>query len=143
MTVYLEDLRPGMSASRDFTVTERALALFGEVTGDMNPVHFDEAFARKTVFRGRVAHGALCVGYVSAVVGTQLPGPGTIFSGATLAFKAPVRLGDTVTVTCTVRSVEGRNVILDCISRVGEAVVAEMEVRAMAPRRPPDRKSGE
>ena len=143
MTVYLEDLKPGLSASLTRTVTEREIALFGEATGDMNPVHFDEEFARKTVFRGRVAHGALLIGYVSAVVGNELPGAGTIFSGAKIAFKAPVRLGDTVTVTCTVRSVEGRNVTLDCIGRVGEVVVAEMEAHAIAPKRPPDRKISE
>ena len=135
MTVSLEDLKIGMSAGLTHTVTERDIELFGQATGDMNPVHVDEAFARKTVFRGRVAHGALLIGYVSAVIGNDLPGPGTIFSGATIAFKAPVRLGDTVTVTCTVRSIEGRSVILDCICTVGEAVVAEMEARAIAPRR--------
>jgi 3-hydroxybutyryl-CoA dehydratase len=141
MTVYLEDLKPGLSASVTHTVTERDIALFGEATGDMNPVHFDEAFARKTVFRGRVAHGALLVGYASAVIGNELPGPGTIFSGANIAFKAPVRLGDTVTITCTVREVDGRNVTLDCIAHVGDTVVAEMEARAIAPKRPPAAKT--
>ncbi len=141
MTVYLEDLKPGMSASLVHTITEQDIELFGQATGDRNPVHFDEEFAKKTVFRGRVAHGALLVGYVSAVVGNDLPGPGTIFGGASIAFKAPLRLGDTVTVTCTVRSIEGRNVILDCISRVSETVVAEMQVRAIAPKRPPSAKT--
>jgi 3-hydroxybutyryl-CoA dehydratase len=139
MTVYLEDLKPGLSASVTHTVTERDIELFGEATGDMNPVHFDEAFARKTVFRGRVAHGALLVGYASAVIGNDLPGPGTIFSGATIAFKGPVRLGDTVTVICTVREVEGRNVVLDCTARVGETVVADMQAHAIAPKRPPQK----
>ncbi|MBV9549000.1 MAG: MaoC family dehydratase [Alphaproteobacteria bacterium] len=137
MTVYLEDLQVGMSASLTHTVTEHDIELFGQATGDRNPVHFDEEFAKKTIFRGRVAHGALLVGYVSAVIGNQLPGPGTIFGGAAMEFKAPLRLGDTVTVTCTVRSIEGRKVTLDCISRVGETVVAQMEARAIAPKRPP------
>jgi 3-hydroxybutyryl-CoA dehydratase len=141
MTVYLEDLKPGLSASVTHTVTEREIELFGQATGDMNPVHFDEAFARKTVFRGRVAHGALLVGYASAVIGNELPGSGTIFSGANIAFKGPVRLGDTVTVICTVREVEGRNVVLDCIARVGDVVVAEMEAHAIAPKRPPEKKA--
>lgn len=141
MTVYLDELKPGMSASLTRTVTAREIALFGEATGDMNPVHFDEEFAKKTVFRGRVAHGALLIGYVSAVVGNDLPGSGTIFSSANIAFKAPVRLGDTVTVTCVVRSLEGRNVTLDCTARVGEVVVAEMEARAIAPKRPPAAKT--
>ena len=135
MTVYLEDLTAGMQAGLTHTVTEQDIELFGQATGDRNPVHFDEAYAKKTVFRGRVAHGALLMGYVSAVIGNQLPGPGTIFMGATVRFKAPVRLGDTVTVTCTVRSIEGRSVILDCVVTVGETVVADMEARALAPRR--------
>ena len=143
MTVYLQDLKPGMSASLTRTVTEREIELFGEATGDRNPVHFDEEFAKKTIFRGRVAHGALLIGYVSAVVGNDLPGPGTIFSSATIAFMAPVRLGDTVTVTCIVRAVEGRTVLLDCTARVGETVVAEMQARAIAPKRPPSAKSPE
>lgn len=136
MTVYLEDLKLGMSASLVHTVTEQDVELFGQATGDRNPVHFDEDFARKTVFRGRVAHGALVVGYVSSVIGNQLPGPGTIFGGAAIEFKAPLRLGDTVTVTCTVRSIEGRNVILDCVATVDGAEVARMETRAIAPKKP-------
>ena len=140
MTVYLEDLKVGMNASLTHTVTEQDIELFGQATGDRNPVHFDEDYARKTVFRGRVAHGALLVGYASAVIGNHLPGPGTIFGGANIVFKAPVRLGDTVTVTCTVRTIEGRNVTLDCIGRVGETVVAEMEARTIAPKRPPSAK---
>jgi 3-hydroxybutyryl-CoA dehydratase len=136
MTVYLEDLVVGMQAGLTHTVTEQDVELFAQATGDRNPVHFDEAYAKKTVFRGRVAHGALLMGYVSAVIGNQLPGPGTIFMGATVRFKAPVRLDDTVTVTCTVRAIEGRSVVLDCVCTVGDAVVADMEARALAPRRP-------
>ena len=71
-SVYLDELKPGMTASSTHTVTERDVQLFGEATGDMNPVHFDEEFARRTVFRGRVAHGALSIGYISALLGTQL-----------------------------------------------------------------------
>src|ERR1700744_2357751 len=102
MTVYLEDLKVGMSASLTHTVTDHDIELFAQATGDRNPVHFDEDYARKTVFRGRVAHGALLIGYVSAVIGNDLPGAGTIFGGAAINFKAPVRPGDTVVVTVTV-----------------------------------------
>ena len=73
MTVYLEDIKVGMSAGLTHTITEQDIELFGQATGDRNPVHFDEDFAKKTVFRGRVAHGALVIGYVSSVVGNQLP----------------------------------------------------------------------
>src|SRR5476649_656904 len=122
MTVYLDEIQPGMSASSTRTVTEHDVQLFGEATGDMNPVHFDEAFARKTIFRGRVAHGALSIGFISAVIGTKLPGAGTIFISASIVFKSPVRIGDTVVTTATVREVLGREAILDCRSeerRVG------------------------
>src|SRR5581483_7830753 len=83
MTVYYEDLKVGQSASSEHTVTERDVQLFGEATGDMNPVHFDEDYARKTLFRGRVAHGVLTLGFMSAVMGNDLPGHGTIFVSST------------------------------------------------------------
>src|ERR1700722_20063406 len=102
-SVYLDELKPGMSASCEHTVTERDIQLFGEATGDMNPVHFDEEYARKTVFRGRGAHGVLSIGFMSAVLGNQLPGPGSIFMSASTIFKAPVRIGDTVLTVCTVK----------------------------------------
>ena len=79
MTYYIEDLKPGMSESFTKTVTERDIELFGEVSGDVNPVHFDEAFASKTIFKGRIAHGVLSASYISTVLGMKMPGPGTIF----------------------------------------------------------------
>ena len=138
MSVYYEDLKVGQSASIARTVTERDVELFGEATGDMNPVHFDEEYARKTLFRGRVAHGVITLSYISKVLGMQIPGPGTIFMGATTQFKAPVRIGDTVVTTCTVKSVEPvkRRVVFDCVCKVGETVVVEAETLVMAPARP-------
>jgi 3-hydroxybutyryl-CoA dehydratase len=135
-TVYLDELRPGLSATMDHTVTEQHVQLFGEATGDFNPVHFDEDFARRTVFRGRVAHGVLSMGFISAVIGTKLPGQGTIFVSASLVFKTPVRIGDTVTTICTVRDVAGREAIMDCSCNVGERLVLEAEARVLAPKRP-------
>ena len=136
MTIYLDELKPGMSASTDRTVTERDIELFGEATGDLNPVHFDEDFARKTIFRGRVAHGALSVGFISAVIGTKLPGAGTIFVSASIVFKSPVRIGDFVTTTVTVREVLGREAILDCVCKVGDRLMLESEARVLVPKRP-------
>lgn len=136
MTYYLEDIKVGDSESLSRTVTERDIQLFGEATGDMNPVHFDEEYARKTIFRGRVAHGALTIGFLSALLGTRLPGEGTIFVSATIDFKAPVRIGDTVTVRATVAAVEGRHVTLSCICRVGETVVLESDIKVLGPKRP-------
>jgi 3-hydroxybutyryl-CoA dehydratase len=136
MTVYLDEIKPGMSASMTRTVSERDVQLFGEATGDMNPVHFDEEFARRTIFRGRVAHGALSIGYISGLLGTVLPGEGTIFVSASIVFKSPVRIGDTVVTTATVREVIGREALMDCGCSVGERLVLQSEARVLVPRRP-------
>jgi len=138
MTYYYEDLKVGISESISHTVTERDIELFGEATGDMNPVHFDETYARKTIFRGRVAHGALSVGYISAVIGNKLPGAGSILLSATTNFKGPVRIGNTVTTICTVKEIrERREVVIDCQCLVDGKPVVESEVLVMAPKKPP------
>ena len=138
MPYYIDELKPGMSESFEKTVTERDVKLFGEVSGDFNPVHFDDEFARKTVFRGRIAHGVLCLSYISTVLGIKMPGPGTIFMSATSRFRAPVRIGDAVMTVCTVREVmpEKRRVLFDCLCKVGDTVVVEGEALVMAPGRP-------
>jgi 3-hydroxybutyryl-CoA dehydratase len=135
---YIDELKPGMSESFEKTVTERDVELFGEVSGDLNPVHFDDEFARKTVFRGRIAHGVLCLSYISTVLGMKMPGAGTIFMSATSRFRAPVRIGDAVITVCTVREVvlEKRRVLFDCLCKVGDTVVVEGEALVMAPGRP-------
>ena len=134
---YIEELKPGMSESYSRTVTEEDIQKFGEVSGDFNPVHFDDAYARKTIFRGRIAHGLLTAGYISTVLGTKLPGAGAIFMGASIHFKAPVRIGDMVTAICTVREViaEKKRVICDCICKVGENAVIEAEATLLVPSR--------
>jgi 3-hydroxybutyryl-CoA dehydratase len=136
-TVYYDDLKVGQSASMRRTVTERDIQLFGEATGDLNPVHFDEDYACKTVFRGRVAHGVLTMGFISAVVGMELPGEGTIFVSATTQFKAPVRIGDTVVTVCTVKELrEARRVVMDCRCEVDGKLVVEGEALLLAPKKP-------
>lgn len=138
MPYYIEDLKPGMSESFTKTVTERDIELFGEVSGDVNPVHFDEDFAKGTIFKGRIAHGVLSASYISTVLGMKMPGPGTIFMSLTTRFKAPVRIGDVVTATCTVREVvaDKRRVLFDCVCKVGEVTVVDGEALVMAPARP-------
>ncbi len=138
MTYYIEDLNPGVAESFTKTVTERDIELFGEVSGDVNPLHFNEEFAKTTIFKGRIAHGVLSASYVSTVLGMKIPGPGTVFMSLSMRFKAPVRIGDTVTATCTVRDVvpEKRRVTFDCVCKVGETVVVEGEAMVMAPIRP-------
>jgi 3-hydroxybutyryl-CoA dehydratase len=136
MTYYLEEIKVGDSEVLTRTVTERDVQLFGEATGDMNPVHFDEEYARKTIFRGRVAHGALSIGFISGLLGMRLPGPGTIFVSASIIFKAPVRIGETVVVTATVVGLEGRHALLHCVCKVGEVVVMESDAKVLVPKRP-------
>lgn len=92
-----DELEVGQEATFTKTVTEADVTLFAGVTGDMNPLHVDRVAAEESRFGGRVAHGLLAAGFVSAVLGTRLPGPGCIYLGQTLRFTAPVRIGDTVT----------------------------------------------
>lgn len=137
MAYYIEDLKPGMWESFSKTVTEHDIALFGEVSGDMNPAHFDEAYTATTPFKTRIAHGMLSASYISTVLGMKMPGPGTIFLALTTKFKAPVHIGATVTATCTVREVlaERKRVIFDCVCKVGDTVVIDGEATVMAPSR--------
>ena len=98
----IDTINIGDSASLSKTVTETDVYLFAGLTGDLNPAHTNEVAASKTMFGGRIAHGMLSAGFISAVLGMQLPGPGTIYLGQELKFTKPVRIGDTVTATCTV-----------------------------------------
>ena len=137
MTYYIDELKPGMSESFTKTVLERDVELFGEVSGDRNPMHFDENFAEKTIFKGRIAHGVLSASFISTVLGMKMPGPGTIFVSLATRFKAPVRIGDTVTATCTVREIQAkRRVAFDCVCKVGDVVVTEGEAVVMPPKPP-------
>jgi len=96
---YFEDLAVGQTASFAKTVTEADVVTFAGVSGDFNPVHINEEFAQTTLFKGRIAHGILSAAFISTVFGTKLPGPGCIYVSQSLKFKAPVRIGDTVTAT--------------------------------------------
>lgn len=133
----IEDLKIGQSASTSKTVTEADVILFAGISTDFNPAHLDEEYAKTTQFGGRIAHGMLSAGFISAVLGTQLPGPGTIYLGQTLKFKSPVRIGDTVTATVTVKEllVEKNRVILDTVCTVGGKVVIEGEATMMPPKK--------
>jgi 3-hydroxybutyryl-CoA dehydratase len=136
MAYSIEQLQPGMSASFSKRISERDIELFAEASGDRNPAHFDEAYAATTPFKTRIAHGMLSASFISTVLGMEMPGPGTIFLALTTRFKAPVRIGDEVTATCTVREVlaERKRVIFDCICKTGETVVIEGEATVMPPR---------
>ncbi len=125
----IEDLQPGMSASVSKTVTEADIIMFAGVSTDVNPAHLDEEYAKGTQFGGRIAHGMLSASFISAVLANKLPGAGTIYLGQTLKFKAPVRIGDTVTATVTVREVNvaRRRCVMDSICSVSGKTVIEGE----------------
>jgi 3-hydroxybutyryl-CoA dehydratase len=138
MTVYIDELQPGMSATIGKTVTDADIVLYAGVSTDINAAHLDEEFCKTTPFGGRIAHGMLTASFISAALGAHLPGPGTIYLGQTLKFKAPVRPGDTVKTTVTVKEVmvEKKRAILETICRVGETVVIEGEATIMIGKRP-------
>lgn len=118
----------GAAAALTKLVTEADIVAFAEVSLDVNPVHLDEDFAKTTRFGGRIAHGMLAAGLISAVLGTRLPGPGAVYLSQTLSFKGPVRIGDAITATATVKSVRADKPIVTLETLVtnqrGEVVVS-------------------
>ncbi len=136
--MYLEELSVGQSATLERVVTQDVINGFAEVSGDRNPVHIDAEFAKTTDFEGVIAHGMLSAAYISAVLGTQLPGSGAIYMGQTLRFRAPVRPGDKVVTTVTVKEIiaEKKRVILDTVCTVGDTVVLEGEATTMVRTKP-------
>lgn len=136
-TIVIEDLEVGMARHLQKQVTDRDIALFAEVSTDRNPVHLDDAYARDTIFEGRIAHGMLTAGLISAVIGEQLPGHGTVYLGQTLKFMAPVRPGDMVRAEVTVESIDHgrRRVTLATRCLVGDIVVLKGEALVLAPSR--------
>ncbi len=93
----IHEIQTGASAQISKTITESDIELFARATGDFNPVHLDQAYAEKTMFKGRIAHGLLSVGLISTVLGNILPGHGTIYLSQEVKFLAPVKIGDTLT----------------------------------------------
>jgi 3-hydroxybutyryl-CoA dehydratase len=136
-TICIEDLEIGMTRHLRKEVTDRDIALFAEISTDHNPVHLDDAYARDTIFEGRIAHGMLTAGLISAVIGEQLPGHGTVYLGQSLKFMAPVRPGDVVTAVVTVLSIDHarRRVTLETRCAVGDTVVLKGEALVLAPSR--------
>lgn len=129
----IEDLAPGMSATFAKTITEADIVLFAGASGDNNAVHINEEFAQQTMFKGRIAHGMLSASVISAAIAGRLPGPGTVYLGQNLRFKAPVRPGDTVHATVTVKELipEKGRVSLTTVCTVNGAVVIDGEALVM------------
>ena len=130
-----EELRVGMSAIYAKTITEADIVLFAAVSGDNNAIHTNEEFAATTVFKGRIAHGMLSASVISAALANKLPGPGAIYMSQNLRFRAPVRAGDTVRATVTIKELnpEKHRVLLGTCCRVSDQVVIEGDALVALP----------
>ena len=134
-TTYNE-VELGDTATFEKILLEEDVVLFSKVSGDVNPVHLDEEFASKTIFKGRIAHGLWSASLVSAALGTVYPGPGTIYLGQSLSFKRPVRINDKLQVTLTVinKIDKSKTVILKCIVKnQRDEIVLSGEAEVIAP----------
>jgi 3-hydroxybutyryl-CoA dehydratase len=134
---YFEDLTLGQEASYVRRVAEHDLGAFAELTGDSNPLHLDENFAAATIFKGRIAHGMLTATYISAILGTRLPGPGAIYISQSLNFRAPVRIGDEVTARVRVTELfpEKKRALFTCDCSVAGKTVLEGDALLLVPSR--------
>ena len=136
-TIWIEDLEPGMTRSLSKTIHADEIDAFARLSCDHNPVHLCDVYAGGTAFGGRIAHGMLTAGLISAVIGEQLPGHGTVYLGQSLKFMAPVRPGDTVRAEVTVTAIDHakRRVTLETLASVGKTVVLKGEALVLAPSR--------
>ncbi|MFL2765611.1 MAG: MaoC family dehydratase [Paracoccaceae bacterium] len=136
-TICIEDIEMGMTRYIRKIITDKDIELFAEISTDHNPVHLDDEYARDTIFEGRIAHGMLTAGLISAVIGEQLPGHGTIYMSQNLKFLAPVRPGDLVHAEVKVVDmlIDKRRVKLDCRCEVNGKNVLVGEAMVLAPSR--------
>jgi len=136
-TICIEDIEMGMTRYIRKIITDSDIEKFAEISTDHNPVHLDDDYARDTIFEGRIAHGMLTAGLISAVIGEQLPGHGTIYMSQNLKFLAPVRPGDLVhaEVRVTDMVIDKRRVKLDCRCEVNGKNVLVGEAIVLAPSR--------
>ncbi len=134
-TIVIEDMSVGMTRELTKQVTDRDIELFAEVSTDRNPVHLDDAYAMDTIFGGRIAHGMLTAGLISAVIGEQLPGHGAVYLGQSLKFLAPVRPGDMVRAVVKVTAIDHakRRVSLETWCEVDGKPVLTGEATVLAP----------
>lgn len=139
---FIEDLAVGMEASYEREVGEADIVAFSQVSGDSNPVHLDESYAAATPFKTRIAHGMLTASFISTVLGTRLPGYGSIYMSQSLRFRAPVHIGDVVRATAAVTVIDERRqrVTLACACRVDDQVVLDGEAIVMVPARGGERR---
>ena len=132
-----EDLSVGMTHQTEHVITEKDIELFAEVSGDRNPLHMDDEFAKNTSFGQRIAHGALTASYISGILGNDLPGPGSIFVGLNMRFRRPVYIGSHVTVKVEVTEMKerGNRVTLKVSCNVDGKAAISGEAMVMVPKR--------
>jgi len=135
---YLEDLHVGESHTRDFHIDVETIEAFARVSGDYNPIHMDEDFAKGTAFKGRIAHGMLMAAYISASLSSYLPGVGAIYVSQTLKFKRAIRPGDDVTVHLDILDINEKtaHVTLATNVKCRNKVMVEGQCVILAPKRP-------
>ena len=135
--LYFDELSVGQSAEITRVVGMAEIEAFASVSGDTNPLHLDDAFARGTAFGGRIAHGLLAASFLSAVMGTRLPGPGAIYMTQSLRFRRPVRIGDPVTARVTVKALDASkgHAVLTTVCQVNGKTVIDGEATVSVPRR--------
>ena len=134
---FFEDLEVGQTATLGKTITEADILMYAAVSMDTNPIHVDAVAAKASPFGERIAHGMLSAGLISAVLGTQLPGPGSLYMRQSLRFAAPVKIGDTVraTVTVTALNPEKKRATLSTVCTVGDELVIDGEAYVQVPSR--------
>ncbi len=132
-----EELSVGMSHETHHTISEEDIDLFARVSGDFNPIHMDDEFAKTTAFGKRIAHGALTASYISGILGNNLPGPGAIFTHLEMRFRRPVFIGDTVTARAEITEMfeRGNRVTLKITCLVNDKPVVSGEAKVMVPGR--------
>ncbi|MCP5365140.1 MAG: MaoC family dehydratase [Hyphomicrobiales bacterium] len=134
---YFEDLKEGMTDIFGKTITESDIYTFAGVSGDTNPVHLNEEYAKNTMFKSRIAHGMIGAAFISAVLGTKLPGPGCIYVSQNLKFRAPVKIGDTLIARVTIKELNAEKKLATCetVCTVGDKKVIVGEAVVMVPSR--------
>lgn len=135
---YFDDLTVGLEASMARTVSEADIVAYAALSGDYNPIHLDAGYAATTPFKARIAHGILSAGYISAVFGMQLPGPGSVYISQTLNFKAPVKIDDVVVTTVKLieLNAEKKRAKFETVCSVNGKPVLTGEAVLMVPARP-------
>jgi 3-hydroxybutyryl-CoA dehydratase len=135
---YFEDLSVGQSAEMTRVATVEVTKAFADLSGDHNPLHLDPEYAKTTPFGGVIAHGMLSAAYISAVLGQQLPGAGSVYLNQTLRFRRPIRMGDSVTARVTVKALDAEkgHVTLTTVAEVNGKVAVDGEATVVVARRP-------